>query len=184
MKPNRRASGTLSSRPFVLSITAPAGKQHVAFLSRHVRAAHGLLRPVLRELSLALVGDARMSALHRQFMGIAGPTDVLTFPLEVDRRGRALAGEVVICVPEARRQAGARGTRIERELLLYALHGMLHLQGFDDRTESAFQTMHRMEDDILTRLGLGPVFAPPKEPPAVLRRAVASAAVAARRASA
>jgi len=45
------------------------------------------------------------------------------------------------------------------ELLLYALHGMLHLCGFDDRTDRGFRTMHRREDDILTALGFGPVFA-------------------------
>src|SRR5205823_1260629 len=115
----------------------------------------------LSELSVALVNDPQMSKLHQEFMGIAGPTDVLTFPLEVDSQDMAIAGEVVVCVPEARRQCKLRGTHISRELLLYALHGMLHLCGFDDRTPSAFRKMHRMEDEILTRLGLGPVFAPP-----------------------
>lgn len=111
------------------------------------------------ELSLALVGDRRMSQLHQQFMNLPNPTDVLTFPLEQDRRGDVLAGEVVVCVPEARRQARVRGVAVERELLLYALHGMLHLAGYDDRTESAFRTMHRKEDQILQQLGVGPVFA-------------------------
>lgn len=99
-----------------------------------------------------------MSSLHQQFMKIDGPTDVLTFPLEFDSQGRETAGEVVICVPEAARQARGRGTRVECELLLYALHGLLHLSGFDDRTEAGFRQMHRKEDDILIRLGLGPVF--------------------------
>ncbi|MDB5173941.1 MAG: putative rRNA maturation factor [Phycisphaerales bacterium] len=91
-------------------------------------------------------------------MNIPGPTDVLTFPLEFDCDGHETAGEVVICVPEAARQAKARGTRVETELLLYALHGMLHLSGFDDRTDRGFRRMHQEEDNILVRLGLGPVF--------------------------
>ena len=99
-----------------------------------------------------------MSSLHKQFMQIDGPTDVLTFPLDFDANGREIVGEVVLCVPEAARQARLRGTPVDRELLLYALHGMLHLSGFDDRTEAGFRQMHRKEDDILTRLGLGPVF--------------------------
>lgn len=146
--------------PLSLDITAAAGAMFVPFLRRHLRAAHGILRPPLRELSVALVGDRRMSDLHEQFLNIAGPTDVLTFPLDVDGRGRPVSGEVVVCVPEARRRAKEQAVPVERELLLYALHGLLHLCGYDDRTDRAFRVMHRTEDQILTRLGVGPVFAP------------------------
>jgi rRNA maturation RNase YbeY len=146
--------------PFSLEVHAAAGKRHAAFLRRHLRAAHRILKPPLNELSLALVGDARMSALHQQFMGIAGPTDVLTFPLDVDARGRAAAGEVVVCVPEAVRRSRETGVAVERELLLYALHGLLHLCGYDDRTQPGYRRMHRREDMILTQLGVGPVFRP------------------------
>ena len=143
-----------------LSISGSVGAAYVPFLRRHLRAAHRILRPPLRELSVALVSDKRMAQLHRRFLNIAGPTDVLTFPLDHDARGRPVAGEVVVCVPEARRRAGAEGVTVERELLLYALHGLLHLCGHDDRTDAAFRAMHRTEDQILTRLGVGPVFAP------------------------
>ena len=149
---------------FKLTITPATGARYAPFLRRHLRGAHAILRPPLRELSLALVGDRRMTQLHEQFLHIAGPTDVLTFPLETDRRGRATAGEVVVCVPEARRRARAEGVSVERELLLYALHGMLHLAGLDDRTDPGFVAMHRAEDDILTRLGVGPVFSRPGRP--------------------
>jgi probable rRNA maturation factor len=91
-------------------------------------------------------------------MGIAGPTDVLTFPMELDARGRPTGGEVVICIPEARRRCKELKTPLKHELLLYAIHGMLHLSGFDDRTDREFRRMHRMEDTILRRLGVGPVF--------------------------
>lgn len=121
-----------------------------------------MLRPPLRWMSLALVGDSTMTRLHKQYLGIHGPTDVLTFELDYDDRGRVTAGEVVVCVPEARRRAKKLGSPLERELLLYALHGMLHLVGFDDRTAAGFREMHRREDDILRRLGIGPVFAPPR----------------------
>ena len=143
-----------------LTISAAVGAAYVPFVRRHLRAAHRLLRPPLNELSLALVGDRQMSALHEKFMNVAGPTDVLTFPLDLDSRGRAVSGEVVVCVPEARRQAKLRNVPVERELLLYALHGLLHLCGYDDRTGDDFRAMHRAEDQILTRLGVGPVFAP------------------------
>ena len=128
-------------------------------LRRYLPRAHQLLRPPLRELSVALVGDSQMSRLHQQFMNVAGPTDVLTFPLDTDARGRAISGEVIVCIPFAVREAGKRAIAPAKEVLLYALHGMLHLCGFDDRTAKAFRTMHRKEDQILTALGLGPVFA-------------------------
>jgi probable rRNA maturation factor len=106
-----------------------------------------------------------MSRLHQQFMGIRGPTDVLTFELDYDSRGRVTAGEVVVNLAEARRRSSGSGVPVRPELLLYAIHGMLHLCGFDDRTDPAFRKMHRTEDDILTRLGFGPVFRKPTAPP-------------------
>src|SRR6476620_5616937 len=90
---------------FILQISAATGARLVPFLRRNLLRAHAILKPALHEMSLALVGDARMAKLHAQFMGIAGPTDVLTFPLEEDARGRVTSGEVVVCVPEARRRA-------------------------------------------------------------------------------
>ena len=141
-----------------LAINAISGRAHASFLRRHLRCAHAILKPELVEMSLALVGDTLMSDLHQQFMGIAGPTDVLTFPLEVDSRGRVSSGEVVVCVPEARRRARESGATLREELLLYALHGMLHLCGFDDRNAADFEKMHRKEDQILKLLGFGAVF--------------------------
>ena len=90
--------------------------------------------------------------LHRQFMNIAGPTDVLTFPLETTRSGQPISGEVIICLPLARKRAKEHGNSLQNEVLLYAIHGMLHLCGFDDRTDSDFNRMHKKEDAILTRL--------------------------------
>ena len=145
--------------PFTLDVRWETGRAYVPFVRRHLPRAHALLRSRLADLSLALVGDATMSRLHRQFLKKTGPTDVLTFELEHDAAGSVTSGEVVTCVPEAARQARRLGVSVERELLLYALHGMLHLSGFDDRTASEFRAMHRMEDDILTRLGLGATFA-------------------------
>jgi probable rRNA maturation factor len=156
-----RLAAQMANARLNLAVTASAGARHVPFLRRGLRAAHAILRPALRDLSLALVGDRRMAELHGRFMHVARPTDVLTFPLETDSRGRTTAGEVVVCVPVAERRARAEGIPLERELLLYALHGMLHLAGFDDRTDRDFAAMHRTEDDILTRLGVGPVFSAP-----------------------
>ena len=144
---------------FSLDISARTGRSHVPYLRKHLPRAHRLLKAPLREMSLALVGDRRMAELHQRFMGIAGATDVLTFELDHDERGRVTAGEVVVCVPHAVRQARRTGIAVRKELLLYGLHGMLHLCGFDDRTARDFAVMHEREDDILKKLGVGVVFA-------------------------
>lgn len=134
------------------------GAGYTTYLRSHLVGANQILRTTLRDLSVALVDDREMSRLHERFLGVPGPTDVLTFELEHDSRGRVTSGEVVVCVPEARRNARRNRSTVRKELLLYALHGMLHLSGFDDRTASGHRAMHRKEDQILTRLGVGPVF--------------------------
>lgn len=140
------------------------------YLRRHIMAAQGVVKSKLTELSIAIVDGRVMSRLHRDFLGIAGPTDVLTFELERDRRGNVTAGEIVICAPFGRKQAKLRRVPFRQEMLLYALHGMLHLCGYDDRTRSGFQRMHQTEDMILQQLGVGAVFAAGNRPAKVSYR--------------
>jgi rRNA maturation RNase YbeY len=139
--------------------TAAAGRAELPFLRRTLPRAVALVRRPPADVSVALVGDTRMAALHLEFLNIPGPTDVLTFELDHDRRGRCTSGEVVVCVPHARRQAKHRGLPLKHELLLYALHGVLHLSGYDDLTPAGHRKMHRAEDRILDAIGVGAVFA-------------------------
>ncbi|HSI35447.1 MAG TPA: rRNA maturation RNase YbeY [Tepidisphaeraceae bacterium] len=148
-----------SGKAFALEVSAEVGRAYVARLREMLPKARVLAtRGVLAELHVILIGDAAMSRLHRDFMQIDGPTDVMTFPIDLDGRGRAVSGEVYVCVPYAKREATARGTRAADEVLLYAVHGMLHLCGYDDRTDRDFATMHAAEDSILTVLGAGAVY--------------------------
>src|SRR5207302_71994 len=117
--------------------------------------ARKAMRSRLAELSISLAGEREMARLHERYMGISGATDVLTFELEHGGR----EGEIVICVPVAKQAARERGVRVRDELLLYAIHGMLHLSGWDDRSAAGFKAMHRKEDQILRKLGVGAVFA-------------------------
>jgi len=161
MRPPDQLDGSRRGVPHRLNlrIHSAIGLPHTRFLRTHLLAAHCIIQPALRDLSLAVVTDATMSQLHERYLRVRGPTDVLTFELEENEAGHIIAGEVVICVDEARRQALLRGSMLSKELLLYALHGLLHLSGFDDRTQPGYRKMHRKEDAILTRLGIGPVFA-------------------------
>lgn len=145
----------------VVSYTAVAGGPHSSFLrylKRWLPKAVRLVPKAPPKISIALLGDARMAALHDKFMNVPEPTDVLTFPLDYDRHGRVTTGEIVLCVPYAQREAKRRGGNANRELLLYALHGVLHLSGHDDRTPADHTRMHREEDRILQAIGIGAVF--------------------------
>lgn len=113
-------------------------------------------------LSLAVVGDKEMAQLHEQYTGVAGTTDVLTFDLkdhdQQDQDDHCIEGDIVVCLDEAKRQAAERNHPVRHELLLYAVHGLLHLLGEDDHDEDAYQRMHAREDELLQSLGIGRVF--------------------------
>lgn len=84
------------------------------------------------EVTLSFVGERAIRTLNRKWMKKDRPTDVLSFPLG-DRApdGKYYLGDIVIAVPVAARQARAKGHALDRELRLLAIHGFLHLLGYD-----------------------------------------------------
>lgn len=104
-----------------------------------------------REVSLALVADPTLAELHERFLGDPSPTDVMSFHLGDDA---GQWGEVVVSVDRARAEAAERGLPFERELVLYAVHGTLHLCGFDDHEDDDVAAMRAAEAAVLDRLGL------------------------------
>ena len=98
-------------------------------LLRELTARYRLPEP---EVSLAFVGEQAIRTLNRKFMKKDRPTDVLSFPLgEKGPDGKFYLGDIVIAVPVAFRQARAKGHSLDKELRLLAIHGFLHLLGFD-----------------------------------------------------
>jgi probable rRNA maturation factor len=97
------------------------------------------------EIDFVLVDRATICRVHEEFLGDPCETDVITFPDET-------RGEIVICPIVAREQAGNRRDEVEREVLLYALHGVLHLAGYDDTTPAAARTMERAQRRLLVRV--------------------------------
>jgi len=93
----------------------------------------------LTEVFVWLISDRRIALLHRKFLGESGPTDVMTFQ----------HGEIFISVETARRHARAFGNSLVHELKRYVVHGLLHLQGFDDRTTSEAHKMKKAQEKIL-----------------------------------
>lgn len=94
-----------------------------------------------RSATLALVGDARIQELNRDFRGYDKPTDVLSFA-GVDESVDYL-GDIVISVETAARQARRRRSNLKRELKVLTLHGFLHLLGYDHETDNG--EMRRLE---------------------------------------
>ena len=81
------------------------------------------------ELSIGLVSDAEIAALNVQYLEHDGPTDVISFPLHLS--GGSPLGDVYIGVEQARRQAGDAGVEPREELLRLAIHGTLHILGYE-----------------------------------------------------
>jgi probable rRNA maturation factor len=101
------------------------------------RKASALVK--LEGLSVILVSDRRMAELHRRFLGVSGPTDVITFQ----------HGEILVSTETARRQARRFGTSLEHELRLYIAHGLLHLHGFDDKDLRDAAQMKRAQEKLV-----------------------------------
>jgi probable rRNA maturation factor len=95
------------------------------------------------EITLVLVSDRRIAELHGQFMDDPTPTDVITF----------LHGEIVISVETAHREARARSLPVPQEVARYAVHGLLHLAGWADKTMVEARAMRAVQEKILRRAG-------------------------------
>ncbi len=105
-----------------------------------------------RDVVVALVDDRTIAKLHGRYLGDPTPTDVLSFP----------HGEIVVSGDTARREALARGIAPLHELLLYVVHGALHLAGHRDKKARDRALMRRAERRVLAALGLGDVFGAPE----------------------
>lgn len=93
----------------------------------------------LPEIEVAIVSDRVIARVHRQFMGIPGATDVITFA----------HGEIVMSAQTAEAHARDFGHPTGQELALYTVHGLLHLNGYEDATARDAARMHRTQDRVL-----------------------------------
>jgi probable rRNA maturation factor len=89
-----------------------------------------------------MVDDATSDQVHRDFMDIEGPTDVITFH----------HGEIVIGAEVAERQAAEYDEPLAREILRYMVHGLLHLAGHEDEDAAERATMEAAQESIVARL--------------------------------
>jgi probable rRNA maturation factor len=114
--------------------------QHEGF-ARPGKKFPALVRKVAARIGLQggatirLAGVDEVRALNREYRGKDRATDVLSFALGETLPGGLYAGDVIICLPLAAEQARQSGQALERELLLLAIHGLLHLKGLDHETD-------------------------------------------------
>ena len=101
------------------------------------------------DVSVAIVSDRRMQALNRQFRGKNSATDVLSFPAD-----RPFLGDIVIAQGVAKRQAREHGHSLATEVRVLALHGLLHLLGYDHESKRDRGRMARMEARLRKKGGL------------------------------
>ena len=111
------------------------------------------------EVSVLLTDDADIHAMNRQYRGYDKPTDVLSFaqndtvsdapPMPQIPGEPIVLGDIVISVDTAVRQAVTHGLALDDELALLAVHGLLHLLGFEDETAEGAAEMRVRERDIL-----------------------------------
>ncbi|AFM42866.1 metalloprotein, YbeY/UPF0054 family [Desulfosporosinus acidiphilus SJ4] len=123
-----------------------------------IRLADG---PEDAEVSLILVDDSRIHELNRDYRGVDRPTDVLSFALQEETEEEPdaefeddMLGDIVISVERAREQAIEYGHSFEREIVYLAVHGILHLLGYDHEDIQEKETMRAKEEEVMASLGL------------------------------
>ena len=115
-------------------------------LARIARCALDLVHDSHFQLGIVLVDDATIAKLNAQYHAMSGPTDVLSFDYGEGQ------GELIISVECAIRQARHFRTTPARELILYVVHGILHLHGYDDQKPNDQRRMRAAERKLMSRL--------------------------------
>lgn len=137
-------------------------KQVLAAVSRAVERTGG---PEKAQIGLLVVGDEAMRDFNLEHRGQDKPTDVLSFPLlepgaeitqaDIDpETGEVVLGDIVLSLPAAERQAAEYGHSLAREAAYLAVHGTLHLLGYDHEAEDEGELMRKLEESVLEAIGL------------------------------
>jgi probable rRNA maturation factor len=131
-------------------------RPRLAAIARRLLTAEGVASA---EVSIALVDDATIREVNRRHLGHDWPTDVISFVLS-DPDDDRLSGELVVSAETAVIMAARDGLDPQTEVVLYVIHGLLHLCGFDDQTEAAAAAMRVRESEQLAAEGLSHPFSP------------------------
>lgn len=132
--------------------TRPINRRILRWIIRDMLTDLALLNDF--DLTVHLISAKRMTELNETVLHHEGSTDVITFDYSVGEPEPLLAGELFVCVDEAIEQAKRFKTTWQSELVRYIVHGVLHLQGFDDLAPVARRKMKREENRRLKELAV------------------------------
>ena len=103
------------------------------------------------DLAISIVDESRMSELHEEWMGLEGPTDVLSFPMDEMKPhdpDPGIVGDIVLCPQFAEAQAK---NGLAAELALLTIHGVLHCLGYDHAEPAEEKVMFELQESILSK---------------------------------
>ena len=133
----------------------------IADLQKHYKIKNSIIKRVVKEvlgkkgnsakLSIAFVDNNEIKKLNERYFNLNEVTDVIAFPL--NNHKSALNGEIVVSVETAVDTASKGSADIEGEIILYVVHGLLHLLGYRDGNKNDAEIMHDKESNILKALG-------------------------------
>ena len=109
------------------------------------------------DLTILIDTPERIQTLNREFRNVDAVTDVLTFPAwegEISLSADGYLGDIMICYERAKEQAVSYGHSLKRELSFLAVHGVLHLLGYDHMTEADERVMREKQTAILDSIGV------------------------------
>ena len=105
------------------------------------------------ELNLVFVDIEEMTELHIKWMDEGGPTDVLSFPMDMPETGNEAVtlGDIVIAPVVAAQQAATAGHSIDHEIFILAAHGLLHILGYDHATPAEEKAMFTLQESLVKK---------------------------------
>jgi rRNA maturation RNase YbeY len=106
------------------------------------------------EITIFLVNDEKIRKLNDRFRGKNSPTDVIAFDSSINKK--EILADIFISVDSAIRNSRLYEVKPSDELLLYAVHGVLHILGYDDKTPQQIALMRKKEKEILSCLSNAP----------------------------
>ena len=124
-------------------------KIDVGFLKRVAKKTLKLMKLNIINLSIAVVDDAQIKVLNKKYLKRNRVTDVLAFDYGLPFGGQ---GEIIICLPQAKRQAKKLGHSFKKELAILLIHGILHLVGYNDETKKDFNKIEKKQKEVCQKI--------------------------------
>lgn len=112
------------------------------------------------ELSIVFIDNKTIKQINRAFLGHNYATDVLSFTYDEPSFKNNVKGEIVVSVEMASKLSRRYGYEVEGEIVLYLVHGLLHLLGYDDKRKKDAKKMHQRAGELLLSLGYRDVYIP------------------------